>query len=80
MNKFDQERLFVALENNIEKAKHIAENIIENYELDKDNVDGTDNASFAMNRYNIWIELEILVDYISSIKENSKAIEKAVGA
>lgn len=79
MNKFEKEYLCNDIEMNINKAEHIAEKLIQDYELDKEDIDQTDDLVFAGNRRSIWLEMEMLTDYIKSIRKCYEAIEKAVG-
>lgn len=78
MNSIDKEVLLSTMEFNIEKAEHVAENLIENRKLDAINTNMDDDLEFARNRNNIWIEMEILVDYIKSIKAGADALREAV--
>lgn len=78
MNSIDKEVLISTMEFNIEKAEHVAENLIENRKLDAINTNMDDDLEFARNRNNIWIEMEILVDYIKSIKAGADALREAV--
>lgn len=62
-----------------EKADYLAKNIIEEYDLDKGMVKSQMEAmTFASNRENIGMEMEILVDYIKSIKAGADALREAV--
>ena len=78
MNSIDKEVLISTMEFNIEKAEHVAESLIENRKLDAINTNMDDDLEFARNRNNIWIEMEILVDYIKSIKAGADALREAV--
>ena len=78
MNSIDKEVLLSTMEFNIEKAEHVAQNLIENRKLDAINTNMDDDLEFARNRNNIWIEMEILVDYIKSIKTGADALREAV--
>ena len=78
MSKFEKEYLFSNIEMSINKAEHIAEKLIQEYDLDKEDTDQTDDIVFAGNRYSMWLEMEMLVDYIKSIRKCYEAIEKAV--
>lgn len=78
MNSIDKEVLLSTMEFNIEKAEHVAQNLIENRKLDAINTNMDDDLEFARNRNNIWIEMEILVDYIKSIKAGADALREAV--
>lgn len=80
MSNIERENLFIDLETNIDKAEHIAEKIISEYDLDVTVVDGLDEKVFAGNRYNIWMDMEILCDYIRLIRAGQESIAKAVGA
>lgn len=79
MNKAEKECLCVDIELSIDKAEHIAEKIIEEYDLDKENVSELDIMVFAANRRNIWLEMEMLTDYIKSIRTGYDSIREAVG-
>lgn len=78
MNSIDKEVLLSTMEFNIEKAEYVAQNLIENRKLDAINTNMDDDLEFARNRNNIWIEMEILVDYIKSIKAGADALREAV--
>ena len=80
MNKFEKEYLCNDIEMSINKAEHIAEKLIQDYELDKEDTDQTDDLVFAGNRRSMWLEMEMLVYYIKSIRKHYEAIEKAVTA
>lgn len=79
MSNIERENLFIDLETNIDKAEHIAEKIISEYNLDVTVVDDLDEKVFAGNRYNIWMDMEILCDYIRLIRAGQESIAKAVG-
>lgn len=79
MSNIEKENLFIDLETNIDKAEHIAEKIISEYNLDVTVVDDLDEKVFAGNRYNIWMDMEILCDYIRLIRAGQESIAKAVG-
>lgn len=79
MSNIEKENLFIDLETNIDKAEHMAEKIISEYNLDVTVVDDLDEKVFAGNRYNIWMDMEILCDYIRLIRAGQESIAKAVG-
>lgn len=79
MSNIERENLFIDLETNIDKAEHMAEKIISEYDLDVTVVDDLDEKVFAGNRYNIWMDMEILCDYIRLIRAGQDSIAKAVG-
>lgn len=78
MTKIEKESLFIDLKTNIDKAEHIAEKVIREYDLDSQNPDDIDDQVFAGNRNSMWIDMEMLTDYIKSIRKCYEAIEKAV--
>lgn len=78
MSKFDKEYLCNNIEMAIDKAEHIAEKFIQEYDLDKEDVDPTDDAILANNRRSMWIEMEILTDYIKRIRTDYDSIREAV--
>ena len=78
MTALEKENLFISIEANIDKAEHIAEKIISEYELDLPNPDDTDNLLFAGNRNKIWTDMDILLDYIRLIRAGKENLEKAV--
>lgn len=80
MSNIERENLFINLETNIDKAEHMAEKIISEYDLDVTVVDDLDERVFVGNRYNIWMDMEILCDYIRLIRAGQESIAKAVGA
>lgn len=79
MSNIERENLFIDLETNIDKAEHMAEKIISEYDLDVTVVDDLDEKVFVGNRYNIWMDTEILCDYIRLIRAGQESIAKAVG-
>ena len=74
MTNLERESLLVDLELNIKKAEHMAEKIINEYDLDSPKPDDLDDKVFAGNRYNIWMDMEILVDYIRAIQSGSNML------
>lgn len=80
MSKVEKEYLCFDLEMSIAKAEHIAEKIIQEYNLDREDVSEQDDEILAANRRNIWLEMEMLTDYIKSIRNGYDSIRKAVGA
>lgn len=78
MRKLDKEYLCNNIEMSIDKAEHIAEKIIQEYNLDFEKADETEDAILAGNRRNIWIEMEMLTDYIKSIRTDYNSIREAV--
>ena len=79
MSNIERENLFIDLETNIDKAEHMAEKIIGEYNLDSQKTDDLDDKVLASNRNNIWMDMEILCDYIRLIRVGQKNIAKAVG-
>ncbi len=79
MSNIERENLFIDLETNIDKAEHMAEKIIGEYNLDSQKTDDLDDKVLASNRNNIWMDMEILCDYIRLIRAGQKNIAKAVG-
>lgn len=78
MDRIDKENLICDIEFNIEKAEHMAEKIISAYDLDVQAVDDLNEKVFAGNRYNIWMDMEILSDYIRMIMKSATALREAV--
>ena len=78
MNKLDKETLFINLESSINKAEHIAEKIIQEYGLDIENSDELADMVLVSNRGNIGIEMDMLTDYIRSIRSGYDSVRKAV--
>lgn len=80
MTKIEKESLFIDLKTNIDKAEHIAEKVIREYDLNSQNPDDIDDQVFAGNRNSMWIDMEILADYIRLIRAGQENLEKAVMA
>lgn len=78
MDRIDKESLICNIEFNIEKAEHMAEKIISAYDLDVQAVDDLDEKVFSGNRYNIWMDMEILSDYIRLIMTSATALREVV--
>ena len=79
MSNIERENLFIDLETNIDKAEHMAEKIIGEYNLDSQKANDLDDKVLASNRNNIWMDMEILCDYIRLIRSGQESIAKAVG-
>lgn len=78
MNILDKESLIISIESSASKANHMVENIIQKYNLDITSPDKTDDMILAGSRSNLWIEMEILSDYIREISSRSRELEEAL--
>ena len=80
MNKIlEVEAKIVDLEGYIEKADYLAEQLVNNYELDEEmSRDPIDALAFAMERKRIGQGIDIIRDYISNINCTVSDIRKAV--
>lgn len=74
MNKFDKEYLYNDIEISVSKAEHIVEKFIQEYELDKEDADQVDDLVLANSRRSMWIEMEMLADYIRIIRDKSQML------
>lgn len=78
MNILDKESLIISIESSANKANHMVESIIQKYNLDMTNPDETDDMILAGSRSNLWIEMEILSDYVREISARSRELEEAL--
>lgn len=73
------ERIFSKLDGTIGKAEYLSESIIERYDLDKGEIEGQDEAlKFAYCRRELGMDMDILDDYIHSIRQSIRELENAV--
>lgn len=78
MSILDKESLVIDIETSANKANHMAESIIQKYNLDMLDPDKMDDAILAENRSSLWIEMEILSDYIREISAKSRELGEAL--
>lgn len=71
MSNADREAMMDKINDYVEKANYLAVKIIDNYGLDNGDVgDQLEALRFANNRKDIWMDMEILCDYISNIQKS----------
>lgn len=71
MSNADREAMLDKINDYVEKANYLAVKIIDNYGLDNGDVgDQLEALRFANNRKDIWMDMEILCDYISNIQKS----------
>lgn len=80
MNTLDRESLLIGLETKIDKAEHVAAKIIREYGFDLAVTSEEEDMIFCGNRANIGIELDILMDYIKTIRAGAQELEAAIDA
>ena len=78
MNRLEAEKVLNNLELDIEKARHMAEKIIEEYGFDCTEPSSLDDSILAYNRQSIGIDLGILTDYIDNIRTGYDSISREI--
>ncbi len=79
MSAFEKENKFMKVESAVEKADYLVKRIIENYGLDAGEIETQQEAiSFANNRENIGMEMEILCDYMKVIQKSLESLRGVV--
>ena len=77
MNIFEIETKITELDQSIAKAKHLVENLIENYDLDSTaDMSEQEMKLFAIRREDMFLEASMIHDYLYSAQNSAKVLKE----